>query len=145
MNTNELLIPEEYRQEIRSIKAELEELEAKKGAARGHSFEEPGTRASGRSGAYFEDAVIRYDTLYSKLLRTTTEYINAKCRLFEKISRLENQNYVDILCYRYIYGHTIKKIAGICECNERWVFRVLQQAKKEYERMNEDDENTGEL
>jgi len=57
--------------------------------------------------------------------------------IFEKISRLENQNYTDILCYRYIYGYTIKRIMGICGCNERWVFRVLQQAKKEYERMND--------
>ena len=141
MNTDELLIPEEYRQEIRSIKAELEELEAKKVTIRGRVFEKSGSQPFGNSGAYFENDVIKYDVLYSKLLQTTAEYTDVKYRLFRKINRLENQSYANILCYRYIQGFTIKKIMNICECNQRQVYKVLRSAKEEYERMNEDDES----
>ena len=146
MNTDELLIPEEYRQEIRRIKAELEELEAKKETIRGCTFEEPSGRTSRRSGAYFEDIVIKQEGLQSELIRVTAEYIDAQNRICRKIENLEDERYKDILFYRCVYGCTIKGAMNECGYSaERGFYRLLKSAKEAYERMNEDDENKCEL
>ena len=139
MDIEELLIPGTYRQEIRSLKAELEELEAKKTSIRGYRMDETGSSRSGRSGAYFEEMVMKYDKLYARLRQTTLDYINAKEQLSQQIERLDNETHKNILLERYVFGKTAQSTSDSMGYNDiRQFYKVQRAAKQAFEELEDD-------
>ena len=141
---NELLILNEYRDRLRSLRRALEELEERKTSIRSCLSGTGGRTQSGRPGAYFEDVVAKYENVYSEYVDTTNDYINVKNQICRKIESLKKERYRNALFYRYVCGYTV--VATMKECGytgERGFYRLLKSATEEYERMNEDDENTG--
>lgn len=131
---NELLILNEYRDRLRTLRCSLEELEEKKTSIK--SCLTSGTKQPGRSGAYFEDVVAKYENVYSEYVDTTNDYINVKNQICRKIESLKNERYKSALFYRYVCGYTV--VATMKECGytgERGFYRLLKSAKAEYERM----------
>lgn len=141
---NELLILNKYRDRLRSLRRALEELEERKTSIRSCLSGTGGRTQSGRPGAYFEDVVAKYEEVYSEYVDTINDYINAKNQIYRKIESLEDKRYRNILFYRYVCGYTVTATMKECGYNgERGFYRLLKSAKQAYERMNEDDENTG--
>ena len=140
---NELLIINEYRDRLRTLRCSLEELEEKKTSIKSCLSGTGGTKQPGRSGAYFEYVVEKYEEVYSEFIDTTINYINTKNQLFRKIERLKDERYRNILYYRYVCGHTV--MATMKECGyvgESRFYKLLKSAKAEYERVYGDGTNT---
>lgn len=144
---NELSILDGYRLKIRSLKDALEELEAKKTSIGGHSFSNTGEKHHGRAGAYFEDYVLKHESLCAELEQAEMEYSRETDRLWRKVEELDNADYADALFYRYICGKSTTEAAQKCGYKSNGYFtRILNAAKREYERRNKnDDENKCEL
>lgn len=93
----------------------------------------------GRTEAYFEAQVFRYEKVHSQLVQATERYIEAKSCLLRKIERLEEERYKEILFYRYVEGLSVKDTMNKCGYDKvRWFYRTLQHAKEEFERVNDD-------
>lgn len=133
---DELLLPGLYRQQVQELQAKLEELAEKKISIHTQGITGTAGKGSGRTEAYFEAHVFRYEKVHSQLVQATGRYIEARLSLCRKIERLENERHKDILYHRYVKGDTVKSIMQYYGYNSiRQVFRTLQHAREEFERM----------
>lgn len=100
---------EKIKIQIRWIEDEIEELRESAASAGSPGFEQPAGRSE---SSRVEAAVLRIQKKEDELLHKKAVLAEQKARIFEEITRVEDNRYVSVLILRYLEG---KKLVDIAE------------------------------
>ena len=82
----------------------------------------------GRVHDRVSSAVVNYQAKLEDIACMTDDLIRMKHKAIEEIEQLEDPQYMDVLCYRYIDGCTFEQIAAAMGINIRTVYRIHGEA-----------------
>lgn len=74
----------------------------------------------------------------NKAIKLRNEYIELKNEAIQRINRLDNGDYVDILMRRYVLYQSWRTIADETNLSERWIFKLRKRALLSFEEVNYD-------
>ena len=109
----------------KEILLELEALETEYGLHSPRFDDMP----HGSGGGDLSDFAVRYDKIYTRLLRLASESLEYYREISDAIEASPcNETENALLRYRYIMGHTWERIAEEMELTERWIYAIHGRA-----------------